>query len=290
MSSWLVDYEAKLYRCACADSQGTAAALDLANLFVRDLNRTFLREFTLACKPDEQRRRDKAPDFLYKDSASELCVVFEVTRALDERATQRNEFREDFLAQVRSELDPGVDGEFVFFFQQAWPSSKLGRKEVAGLCGQVAARIAPWVKVARQHASGEHRLDLSPLLPAVVRRFDWGVPRLRLAAVPPDCNVKALDQYLLPVLYEANCKLRTYHDRGCETFLLLDCRLMEALNVDSWDRMDCTAFAHVQHVMAFDLSDSGVGVVPLWQVDGVQLALPVPGSAWAIEPPGYYRD
>jgi len=291
VNSWRAGYEGDLYGLFRRDTQGKELALELAELFVGDLNRELLKEFRLARRPDEEWRQDKAPDFLYKDAESELCAVFEVTRALDERATQRNRLREDFLEGVRSCLGPSVDGDLIFFFQQVWPgSNRLDREELAELSGKVAAGIGPWVDIARQDAHGGHRLDLSPLLPAVVRRFDFGAQRLYLSAVPVDQNVNVVEEYLLPVLSEANCKLRTHYDRGCETFLLLDCRLMEALNVGSGDIMDCSALPHVQHVLAFDVSDSGVGVVPLWQAAGARLALPLPGSAWIIQPPGWYGD
>lgn len=178
--------------------------------------------------------------------------------------------------------------------------------------------VAPWVL--------QQGLDLTSLLPGITVRYDADKqpptlielsrshPWVRVASGEGETEADTVSmlheeyvKWYREILRETDNKLRPYHEQGCETFLLFDCLTGERFyprqpsDLANWHRwadryassewaeipLRLRDFAHIDHVIAFEICSHGVGADIMWRAPASRLKT---ADSWIMKPPGWHDD
>ena len=282
--------------CRPDEIERKLAAPDYCYLDERSGNRLFFEVKRLLSESQQQRER-QGQQFL-RDLTQTLPAQFTgsfgVVFGSSWRPPKPGPERDPLLADLAKLLTEGVNA-LPPIGDDRLPLIRLA--ELVLLLREAATR--PWVQ--------SQTVDLSSLMPSSCRAFRYreaGTPSLSELrwGKPKAMGGKGYREFLA----RANCKLASYAQAGYETFLLLDCRvghdlgLVPLTDLRDWHEeavadaqhgvpygpLTCEDFSHIDHVVAFDLSDSGVGAYA-WHSAQARLALPL---EWSIQPPGWRND
>lgn len=178
------------------------------------------------------------------------------------------------------------------------------------------------------HWISEQAVDLTEVAPAMAVRYDDSAQPAEVVDVsfqlpwicPEDRAGGELDEWRVDRagfrcwyrshVREATEKLGPYGESGCETLLLFDCRLGGQLtawhglgDLRSWHEeavkdegvlghslqpIAWEDFRGIDHIIALEICQHGIGAESLWQAEGVRFESP--GDYWAIKPAGWYDD
>jgi len=287
-----------------------AIARDAADVMVSFLNRDSGLALTFCCAPDTVASSGPAPDCLYKDGQHDLRLAIEVTRLYDPECEECEAQWERFLDDVA----PAPTYRYVIISPARKPPSKRGQR--------LEAQAAAAKQLAEAVARGEESANLDQAFGFHFRVGGLGQgsrsARTRVHVVrdwpggaPRDVEQREIAGYVR-ALSEADDKLRSWREDGCETMLLFDCRWLRSLptpgierfrdwheqahqyNVRGWGdpRRDGGGFQHedfehVDHVLIISLRPSGVVGDSVWQRPGCQLRT---ATGFTITPESWHDD